>query len=94
MLELDTADESATLANMGFLSPRFFDANHWAAVIQLGSFSCVVDGNRHALNVGYLNRWQYPSLGDALRGLREWNGEGAPKRWTTAYLDHAMTVWP
>ena len=79
-----------------WISPRFFNDEHWAAIIQKGSFFAIVDGNRAALATGYINRWHYGTLALAEESLAAWNGVGEPRRWFSKDIakDDAMTVWP
>lgn len=82
------------LCDLGFLHPRIFNEDHWAAVIQFGSFGLLVDGDRDALQVGYKNRWLYRNVGGAMDALDHWDGSGQPEGFMTAHLSADMTLWP
>lgn len=95
MTTQDIRDDLAALADLGFLRPKFFAHDHWAALILNAPGASIVDGHRDALAYGYQNRWQYPSLADAAEAFQDWSGEGQPKGWTSAHIDQdALTVWP
>jgi hypothetical protein len=87
--------ERLKLSRLGFVSARFFSEDHWAAVIQEGSFAHIVDGDEDALSIGYRNKWTYRSLSSALNSLKAWDGQSEPTGWLIRKIDHeAMTVWP
>lgn len=94
MSDLATRDDLSALADLGYQNPKFFAPDHWAAIIQAGSFVFVVDGNRTALAFGYQNRWEYSNMADAGRALHDWNGIGQPREYISAKLDRDITVWP
>lgn len=82
------------LADVGYLRPKYFNRDHWAAILMHGSYARIVDGNRQAALVGYQNIWNYNSVTEASRALHEWSGEGEPKGWLSKKLTGDMTIWP
>jgi hypothetical protein len=84
------------LSDLGFISPKSFNTDHWAAIIPRGSFFAIVDGDADSLAVGYVNRWHYGTLALAQEALEDWSGEGMPRGWFSRETpeDRAMTVWP
>lgn len=94
MTDLDTHDDLKALTDLGFLRPKFFSPDHWAALISLGSFVAIVDGGASALRIGYQNRWLYRSFTDAGSALHEWTDGPEPRDWISAHLSQDMTVWP
>lgn len=87
------ADHRALL-DFGFNSPKFFSRSHWAAIIQIGSFSFLVDGNRAAISYGYQNRWEYNSPSNARAALLKWDGKGEPQGFIGKRLSNGITTFP
>lgn len=88
-------NELSALADLGFLQPRFFTPGHWAAIIVLGSFAAIVDGERDGMAKGYQkswlpidyqNRWVYQGIEDAQYALEHWDGKNQPRGWISAQL--------
>lgn len=86
MADLATHDKLSALADAGFLRPKFFTPEHWAAIIQVGSFIVIIDGDYQASEVHTRNRWYYQNLSDAGRALQDWNGNGQPRDFISAKL--------
>lgn len=82
------------LANLGFLDAKIFSPEHWAAIIQVGSFTAIVDGDADAFAAGYQNRWLYQSRTEARRALSNWDGTGEPDDWDTRRLTQDIAIWP
>lgn len=94
MTDAATQEDTYTLAGLGFLRPKIFHRDHWAALLQQGSFTFIVEGNREALRIGYQSRWAFRNLHDAAVSLHNWDGEGEPKGWLSRDVTQQMTVWP
>lgn len=94
MPELHKETATRLLANLGFLEAKVFTLHHWAAIIQIGSFTAIVDGDADAFAAGYQNRWLYQSRAAAIAALRNWDGKGEPDDWKTRRLTKDISIWP
>lgn len=96
MVETDIFEDADLLAlfDLGFRRPRFFNPDHWAAVIPVGSFAAIVDGDRDSLSLGYKRQWNYQDHVAAVSAIEIWNGEDQPKGWVSHHVYEVVRVWP
>lgn len=92
--DLEAIKLKRVLRRLGFAEPKIFTEDHWAAIIQVGSFWAIVDGNLSALAAGYNSRWHYGKFEQAAAALDLWGGEGEPQEWKSKRLTSEINVWP